>query len=361
MEMKSNSSLLSLRTVFLLGAILLFFNHSDSVVTGNSNSEHKNDNDAARSRSRSRSILSSYEEDLLKRRLLDRYTVQDEIHGNSHYIPQVTVYSAVITSVINKNAHNHQRDKKHNSHNSHSSHNTNTTEQESTITRAQNIQILRDVLPVPLTEWPAVFTRPCPTFLQGHSTERGVGMSHYQIWSDFVFFDNDVLLAREREKPEYLPGTPYSSISGRFRAYENGTLYKNDVLFSDKDIIMIFEDDVESVIDELNTTLAEELIAMNTDVLFLGWCEGRMAKPVPLCAHAYAITRAGAKKLMKYYEPCGKAVDEQFVMMAKNGWISYRRANPWSYKSFRKDYVMIDRKTDGIFRQNKRIASMNGH
>ena len=40
-------------------------------------------------------------------------------------------------------------------------------------------------------------------------------------------------------------------------------------------------------------------------------CEGRKARPVPMCAHAYSLTRRGAFKLDRYYVPCGEAVDEQ--------------------------------------------------
>jgi hypothetical protein len=65
--------------------------------------------------------------------------------------------------------------------------------------------------------------------------------------------------------------------------------------------MVILEDDVDVAIvhKDLNTTLAEELGNMGADLLFLGWCEGRLARPVPLCAHAYAVTRKGARKLIQ--------------------------------------------------------------
>lgn len=69
------------------------------------------------------------------------------------------------------------------------------------------------------------------------------------------------------------------------------------------DVLVILEDDVDVAIvySELNTTLSEEIgdMGSHTDLLFLGWCEGRLARPVPLCAHAYAVTRKGARKLVK--------------------------------------------------------------
>jgi hypothetical protein len=139
---------------------------------------------------------------------------------------------------------------------------------------------------------------------------------------------------------------------------KHGTLYKPD------DIIVIFEDDAMNSIKDLNSTIIEELSQMKgIDILFLGWCEGRAAAPVPLCAHAYALTRSGAEKLIDKIEPCGRAVDEQFVIIAKNNWIKYRRAFPHSYKNNqRPDFNSYGDKTFGIFRQNKYLmGSINGH
>ena len=93
----------------------------------------------------------------------------------------------------------------------------------------------------------------------------------------------------------------------------------------------------------------------------LGWCSGRLARPVPLCLHAYAITRRGARKLVKYFEPCGMAIDWQVVIMGKNKWITYRTANPWSYQNnLNSKYPRSHDFTQGIFHQ-VRIGSFNGH
>lgn len=69
----------------------------------------------------------------------------------------------------------------------------------------------------------------------------------------------------------------------------------------ESDILVVLEDDVDVAIqyNDLNSTLAEELGSIGVDLLFLGWCEGRLARPVPLCAHAYAVTRRGARKLIQ--------------------------------------------------------------
>lgn len=78
---------------------------------------------------------------------------------------------------------------------------------------------------------------------------------------------------------------------GKFEASENGSLFKNGKPFLDDDIIIIFEDDADIAIKDIETTLKEELAMMTTDILYLGWCSGRLARPVPLCMHAYALTR----------------------------------------------------------------------
>eukprot|EP01035_Chromulina_nebulosa_P019840 gene19840-25789_t len=200
--------------------------------------------------------------------------------------------------------------------------------------RLNNIQNLTNDLPFQLVHWPAIYTRPCPQNRHGHKTERGLAVAHYHIWLDFIFFDHDVLdeLAKGSIHGEYT-STTWTSTSGIFTAYDNGTLYKNGKPFSEDDILVIFEDDAISAIKDCNTTMIEELSDMSTDFLYLGWCEGRLARPVPLCSHSYAVTRRGARKLAKYFEPCGMAIDEQFVKFAKNDWISYRTAHPFSYNN----------------------------
>lgn len=87
-----------------------------------------------------------------------------------------------------------------------------------------------------------------------------------------------------------------------------------------------------------------------------------MARPVPLCLHAYAITRKGARKLIDKFEPCGKALDEQFVIIAKNNWITWRKVHPHSYKNLNANYPVWGDKNFGIFHQRKKdFGSVNGH
>jgi hypothetical protein len=217
------------------------------------------------------------------------------------------------------------------------------------------------LMPFPVIEWPAVFTRPCPSNSNGHKSERGLALAHYQIWLDYLYFDPDVLNA---VKHNSIHGAyTVTSTSGTFTAYENGTLHKNGHEFHDDDIIVIFEDDADVAVLDANTTILEELHMMNTDLLYLGWCEGKAARPIPLCAHAYAMTRRGVRKAVQHYEPCGPAIDWQFVSMIRHFDLSYRRVHGWSYKNrFNSEYPkkhLFDI-TIGIIHQ-KRMASLNGH
>jgi hypothetical protein len=228
--------------------------------------------------------------------------------------------------------------------------------------RSKNALKMIGQLPFPVTHWPPVFTKACPFTKHQHRTERGLVYAHYQIWLEFVFFDHDVLqnLARKQFKGLY-KSTAWSSRSGAFMAAENGSLYKNGLPFYEDDMIVIFEDDADIAVSNVVGAMRDELSNMTTDLLYLGWCEGRLAKPVPLCTQAYAMTRRGARKAIEYFEPCGLALDEQFVIWAKNNMITWRRAFDANYiNRFNDDYPQARDTTKGIFHQ-KSMGSFNGH
>lgn len=237
--------------------------------------------------------------------------------------------------------------------------------------RLHNVQRLESVLPFELTQWPAAFTSPCPIQPDStHKSERGLLWAHYRIWREFIYFDQELLEMAEAAKAaaDSTDGAaatwtePLTSADGVYAAYPNGTLFKDTLPFRDRDILVVFEDDADCTIRRANYTLQQEFKQMNTDLLFLGWCDGRLARPVPLCAHAYAVTRSGARKLVQNWEPCGKAVDEQFVIMAKNNFITWRKVSPASYSNTNKRYPVHGDKTFGIFHQNKwELGSFIGH
>jgi hypothetical protein len=271
--------------------------------------------------------------------------IPDLIESNSTLVKGINVYGAIIMSTY---AH------------------------DTTIFNAINISLAREQnaremyqqLPFPVMEWPAIITRGCPRYVktQNQKSERGLTLAHYQIWLDFIYFDHEVL--QLSQQPNFtnieIISTQSTSKSGIF-SYVNGTYYRNNAPFLDNDVLVIFEDDADIAVIDIQNTIQDELSTMTTDLVYLGWCNGRLARPVPLCAHAYAVTRAGCRKLVKYYEPCGLVVDEQFVIMAKNNWITFRVAHPWSYKGrFNSNYPKSYDSTHGIFHQ-KKMGSLNGH
>ena len=284
----------------------------------------------------------------------------DDSRGNSTFISNKTIFGAIIMTDYGENQHgNKTRLRLGNS----------TVEMdkiqaaaELSAVRSKNARDMIVQLPFPVVHWPPVFSKACPYSAHQHKTERGLLYAHFQIWLDFVYFDPDVLEKAntnsikdlyENEESGYLKGT--------FVAYQNGSLFKNGLQYKDENIIVIFEDDADIAVTDLHNALHDELSNMTTDLLFLGWCVGRAAKPVPLCAHAYALTIEGARKAIKYTEPCGRALDEQFVIFAKNNWLTYREAFQSSYKNkFNSNYPQGGDGTHGIFHQ-KKMGSFNGH
>lgn len=235
--------------------------------------------------------------------------------------------------------------------------------------RIYNYRLLQHDLPFRLSRWSGMSGLPCPQHPEGHRTERGLLYAHFRIWKEFVYFDEDLLSQLSRHNGT-IPTDVLASRDKVFKIYSNGTMTKQGIPFKDDDVLVIFEDDAENCITDLPVTITEELKAMHgIDVLYLGWCDGKNARPHPLCAHAYAITRASARKLIKYFEPCGKALDEQLLLMIQHKWITYRRAFPYSHKTNLKPTCdnsgNIHRhkdKTFGIFRQNKLVlGSINGN
>lgn len=277
------------------------------------------------------------------RKLIDhKEFIPNLIEGNVSLVPNATVYGAIIMSAATD------------------SHAVGSKELSIAEQRELNAREMHRQLPFPVMEWPAVFTRACPRFRNGHKTERGLALAHYQIWSDFVFFDHDILSQASKHKDGSFKSTSFTSTSSLF-SYENGTFYRNGIPFLESDILVLFEDDADIAVVDIQEVMRDELSSMSTDLLYLGWCNGRLARPVPLCAHAYAVTRAGCRKLMNYFEPCGMALDEQFVIMGKNNWITYRVAHPWSYKDrYNSHYPHAHDGTHGIFHQ-KKLGSLNGH
>ncbi len=159
-----------------------------------------------------------------------------------------------------------------------------------------------------------------------------------------------------------IKGAGGEDFSDEYYQSQGPGLYKNGIPFRDDDIMVVFEDDVEIAIRDVVGTLREEFNDMqNVDLVYLGWCEGRSARPVPLCSHAYAITRAGARQMVKHFEPCGYAYDWQLVTLVRNKWLRFRTAHLFSYQGNYLDGRGGTGFTRGIFQQSLGYDSFNGH
>jgi len=282
--------------------------------------------------------------------------------GTTYLIPNVTIHAAVIVSDYSPN-HYITEDSNQPIHLI-----SNGTHAAAALisARVKNVVKLMNQLPFPLSGWPAVFAGPCPSRHNSHKMERGLMLAHYRVIRDFTYFDPFILSRTKDKKSGSSIKKLNNSMTSHDRTYvlhRNGSLFKDNIPFLDTDLLVIFEDDAESAIENLNVTIIQELSTMTTDILYLGWCEGRLARPVPLCTHAYALTRRGARKLLKFIEPCGLALDEQLVVIIKNNYLTFRRVSADSYSKLNKKYRnLYGERTYGMFHQNKvKLGSTMGH
>lgn len=302
--------------------------------------------------------------------------------GVSGVVPNITLYGGVILSdqkSIASSLYIHQETHTHVEHNK-------TQIVDILQTRSGNVKRLSSLMPFDLLKWPVINTRPCPNYQHtGHNRlEHGQGMSHLQIWLEFVFFDNDVLDARVRKTPEYITSNDYSSVSGIFQSVENGSLYKNGIPYLDNDIMIVLEDTavVLSNITHGNTAdvkinlrqhLSKVLSDINADIINLGTTgnnplhnrsrqltegdknmehssESNNAShtthtnthhsknathttgipPIvtqsTITAYAYALTRAGAKKLIHCYDHCGHYIQDQLTECVEGELLTHAHA-----------------------------------
>jgi hypothetical protein len=244
---------------------------------------------------------------------------------------------------------------------------------------------LQNAVEVPIVEWNAIQSKPCPHYTQTHGIgsnclsslhhriERGHGLSHLQVWLEFLFFDNDVDEARFRRTPEYVASTSYSSVSGSFQAFPNGTLWKNGQLYLSQDLLLVFEEGIEPARNFSQQVFILELQQMRQKqdhMLIFTKCSGshnhlhsvnvhsinshshnsnsnthsHPATTHPtststvnqFCPMAYAITREAARLLNQYYDICGKRWELQVAAMHHTGILQVRVSN-YSYFELNKN------------------------
>ena len=128
-------------------------------------------------------------------------------------------------------------------------------------------------LPFHVDLWWSVYSRNCPG-KNNKGNDRGVALAHHQIWADF-------------------------DLQGR---HKNG---RHRSIASDRDVLIVFEDDAVIAVRNVTASLEREISRMSTDLLFLGWCYGR--RVMPMCGHAYALTRAGVRKILSEWDNCSQA------------------------------------------------------
>jgi len=171
--------------------------------------------------------------------------------------------------------------------------------------------------------------------------ERSLALTHFLIWKDFSYFDDDydkffayLKFVQTKNKP--LKTKKWNNTLDTF-SYLNNTKIKNDVPFDGNDILIVFEDDAEVAVRNFHELLINELsFIRGNSFLFLGHCDYKITKPIPICTHAYAITRDTAKILSRHFDSCGLPVDIQIAIMCKNNRISCTKVNMKSVKHIEK-------------------------
>lgn len=178
--------------------------------------------------------------------------------------------------------------------------------------------------PLVFRKWLPIETKPCPHYSPSssaaaaaqaspHRSERGHGLSHMQVWLDFEFFDRDVQEARFRKVPEYVLSTTYSSVSGTFQAFPNGTLHKNGREYLDEDVLLVAEESLDSFKHVNGSRLVERLQGLKSGLAVIASCHRQNS----LCLHAYAITRGACRVIAKEYDVCGAPAEHQLYNMWK--------------------------------------------
>jgi hypothetical protein len=180
-------------------------------------------------------------------------------------------------------------------------------------------------LPFHVDEWFSLHAPACPN-RQNKGNDRGVALSHFQVWNDFI---------------------------------TQGEKHKSAV--SDNDILVMLEDDAVVTISDVKEVLEREFLSMTTDHVFLGWCYGR--RFMPMCTHAYAITRAAVARIVKQFDICyPHAIDAQLRQMSEKGLFTWRKPLADSLKNLKAGFEDNPHYfTRGIFIQKNGLVSFNHH
>lgn len=203
----------------------------------------------------------------------------------------------------------------------------NGTQADNALLRIENGKSTCKELPFPIDLWYSVYSQSCPhRFTKGN--DRGVYMAHHQIWADFV---------------------------------HRGKKGIDKDIAKDSDVLVVLEDDAVIAVTDIYKSLDDEISNMKTDLVFLGWCYGR--RNMPMCTHAYALTRSGAKKIVEEWDTCSiHSIDGQWKDMANSGIFTWRKAYESSYSNVKPGFEDEPGfHTRGIFVQRNGLVSFNHH
>ena len=195
--------------------------------------------------------------------------------------------------------------------------------------RVDHAKEMTKSLPFNIEFWWSVYAQSCPHMVN-KGNDRGVSLAHYQIWSDFEM--------QGRHK------------SGRDRA-----------IASDRDVLIVFEDDAVIAVKNIKASLETEISNMSADLKFLGWCYGR--RGMPMCTHAYALSRAGVTRILAQWDSCSQSsIDGQWKAIVADGHFTWEKASDASYRDLKEGFSDNPSYfTRGIFIQRNGFVSFNHH
>lgn len=138
----------------------------------------------------------------------------------------------------------------------------------------------------PVSEWFTTYGTSCP-YNKRDSHMRGILFSHYQIWRDF-----------------YLQEKKFDHVK-------------------DRDVLLVFEDTADIAITNIKETLESEILNMNSDLKYFGWCHQSNSNnnhnshhgvsSSSSCLYAYALQRSGVRKLISSIDFCGDSLESQIL------------------------------------------------
>ena len=109
--------------------------------------------------------------------------------------------------------------------------------------------------------------------------------------------------------------------------------------------LLVFQHDACIGVSDAGEIVSQHLSTMTEDIMYFGFCFKSFGIPkflkrkrfikyhpkatglAPHCLHAYAVTVAGASKLLELVKECGPPADHQIAEFANKGLITYKYSN----------------------------------